>query len=71
MGKALETGKRQLKGFKNYEKSTVRTQVVLFSHAQQRAPIERQLSKIKAAEQNVALESLVVIISTLKYLNIQ
>lgn len=66
-GKGFKNWKKAIERFRNHEKSAAHAQAV-FSHDQQKAPIERQLSKIKAEEQKVALESLMVIISTLKYL---
>lgn len=65
--KGFKTWKKAIEKFKMHEKSAAHSQAVL-SHTQLQAPIERQLSNIKLQQQKLALESLMTIIGSLKYL---
>lgn len=66
-GKGFKNWKKAIERFRHHEQCAAHAQAI-FSHAQQKAPIERLLSRSLAEEQKLALESLMCIISTLKYL---
>ncbi|XP_054267247.1 zinc finger MYM-type protein 1-like [Macrosteles quadrilineatus] len=65
--KGFSNWKKAIEKFGNHQTSDAHCQAVL-SYSQLQAPIESQLSHVKLEQQKLALESLMTIISSVKYL---